>query len=73
VKVAILAGFSSVILMMLYGQSRIFYSMAKDHFLPEVFSKIHPRFRTPWICNTLLLFFVGLWAALLGLGFPFGF
>lgn len=67
VKVAILAGFSSVILMMLYGQSRIFYSMANDRFLPDMFARIHPRFRTPWICNLVLMVFVGLWAALVPL------
>ena len=67
VKVAILAGFSSVILMMLYGQSRIFYSMAKDGFLPSAFAKLHPKYLTPWNCNLILLLFVGLWAALVPL------
>src|SRR5467141_1886358 len=56
VTVAILAGFSSVILVMLLGQSRVFYSMSKDGLVPKVFSDVHPRFRTPYKSN--LLFFV---------------
>jgi basic amino acid/polyamine antiporter, APA family len=58
VTVAILAGFSSVILVMLLGQSRVFYSMAKDGLLPKLFSEVHPRFRTPYKCNIVLYFFV---------------
>jgi APA family basic amino acid/polyamine antiporter len=60
--VAILAGFSSVILVMLLGQSRVFYSMSKDGLLPQVFSAIHPTFRTPWKNNLLFMVFVGLFA-----------
>jgi APA family basic amino acid/polyamine antiporter len=56
VTVAILAGFSSVILVMLLGQSRVFYSMSRDGLVPAVFSEVHPRFRTPWKSN--MLFFV---------------
>jgi APA family basic amino acid/polyamine antiporter len=63
VTVAILAGFSSVILVMLYGQSRVFYSMSRDGLVPPVFSKIHPTFRTPYKSNILFLIFVGLFAA----------
>jgi APA family basic amino acid/polyamine antiporter len=65
VTVAILAGFSSVILVMLMGQSRVFYSMALDGLLPKVFSAIHPTFRTPYKSNALLFIFVGLIATLL--------
>lgn len=54
VKIAILAGFTTVILVMLLGQSRIFYSMAEDGLLPRFFNKIHPKFRTPF-GSTLLL------------------
>lgn len=57
VTVAILAGFSSVILVMLLGQSRVFYSMSRDGLVPPVFSELHPRFRTPYKSN-LLFFFV---------------
>ncbi len=63
VTVAILAGFSSVILVMLMGQSRVFFSMSKDGLVPPVFSQLHPRFRTPWKSNRIFLVFVGLIAA----------
>ena len=56
VTVAILAGFSSVILVMLLGQSRVFYSMSEDGLVPKIFSDIHPRFKTPWKSN--ILFFL---------------
>ncbi len=62
ITVAILAGFSSVILVMLMGQSRVFYSMSKDGLVPKVFSELHPKFRTPFKANWLLLIFVGLFA-----------
>ena len=63
VTIAILAGFSSVILVMLLGQSRVFYSMSKDGLLPGLFSVLHPKFRTPYKCNMLLFVFVGAFAA----------
>jgi APA family basic amino acid/polyamine antiporter len=53
VKIAAIAGLSSVILVMLMGQPRIFYSMSKDGLLPPVFSKVHPKFKTPYV-STLL-------------------
>ncbi len=65
VTVAILAGFSSVILVMLLGQSRVFYSMSKDGLVPRVFSEVHPRFRTPYKSNMLFFVFTGLFAAFL--------
>jgi APA family basic amino acid/polyamine antiporter len=61
--VAILAGYSSVILVMLLGQSRVFFSMSKDGLIPRVFSEIHPKFRTPAKSNLLFLVFVSLFAA----------
>ncbi|MEP7268402.1 MAG: amino acid permease [Saprospiraceae bacterium] len=63
VTVAILAGFSSVILVMLLGQSRVFYSMSKDGLLPKMFSAIHPKFKTPYKANLIILVLVGLFAA----------
>ena len=64
IVLAILAGYSSVILVMLLGQSRIFYSMSKDGLLPKVFSQIHPVYRTPVKSNLLLLIIGGTLAAL---------
>ena len=63
VTVAILAGFSSVILVMLYGQSRVFYSMSQDGLVPKIFSDPHPRFKTPWKSNILFFVFTALFAA----------
>lgn len=63
VSIAILAGFSSVILVMLMGQSRVFYSMSNDGLLPKAFSDVHPKFRTPYKSNLILFVFVGLFAA----------
>jgi len=57
----IIAGYSSVILVMLLGQSRVFYSMSRDGLLPAVFSYIHPKFQTPYRSNLI----VGCFAALL--------
>jgi basic amino acid/polyamine antiporter, APA family len=65
VTVAILFGFTSVILVMLLGQSRVFFSMANDGLLPKVFSELHPTFRTPYKCNMLLFLFVGVLAGFL--------
>ena len=63
VTVAILAGFSSVILVMLLGQSRVFYSMSHDGLVPKVFSEVHPRFRTPYKSNILFFTFTAAFAA----------
>jgi APA family basic amino acid/polyamine antiporter len=63
VTIAILAGFSSVILVMLMGQSRVFYSMSQDGLLPKAFSDLHPKFKTPYKANIILFVFVGLFAA----------
>jgi basic amino acid/polyamine antiporter, APA family len=65
VTVAILAGFSSVILVMLLGQSRVFYSMSNDGLLPKAFSAVHPKFKTPYKANLFILVIVGLFAALI--------
>ena len=63
VTVAILAGFSSVILVMLLGQSRVFYSMSNDGLLPKVFSDVHPKFKTPYKANLFIMLIVGAFAA----------
>lgn len=53
VKIAAIAGLSSVILVMLMGQPRIFYSMSKDGLLPPIFSKVHPKYKTPYVSTIL--------------------
>lgn len=63
VTVAILAGFSSVILVMLMGQSRIFYTMSNDGLIPKAFGELHPKYKTPYKANWILLIFVGAFAA----------
>jgi basic amino acid/polyamine antiporter, APA family len=62
-KLGSLLGLTSVILVMLLGQSRVFYSMSRDGLLPKLFSDVHPKFRTPWRSNLLLMIFVSLGAA----------
>jgi APA family basic amino acid/polyamine antiporter len=63
IVVAILAGYSSVILVMLLGQSRVFFSMSKDGLLPKVFHQVHPKFRTPAKSNIVFMIIVSLFAA----------
>ncbi|MEI8278488.1 MAG: amino acid permease [Bacteroidota bacterium] len=63
VTVAILFGFSSVILVMLMGQSRVFYSMSRDGLVPKVFSDLHPKFKTPYKSNWIFFVLVGMFAA----------
>jgi len=65
VTVAILAGFSSVILVMLLGQSRVFYSMSMDGLVSKVFSDVHPRFKTPYKSNMLFFVLTALFAGFL--------
>jgi APA family basic amino acid/polyamine antiporter len=54
IKIGAIIGLTSVILVLMYGQTRIFYTMARDGLLPKIFSRVHPKFRTPWI-NTLVV------------------
>jgi APA family basic amino acid/polyamine antiporter len=67
IKLGIICGFTSVILVMLMGQSRVFYSMSRDGLVPAAFSQIHPKFRTPWRSNLLFFFFVAPFSAFLPL------
>lgn len=62
VTVAILAGFSSVILVLLMGQSRVIYAMSKDGLLPAALSTLHPKYKTPYKANAAILVIVGLFA-----------
>ncbi len=77
IKVGAIAGLSSVILVMMLGQPRIFYAMSKDGLLPPIFSHVHPRFRTPWLATILTgtlamvmagLFPIGLLGELVSIG-----
>lgn len=61
--IAILGGYASVILVMLMGQSRVFYSMSRDGLVPKAFSEVHSKYRTPYKNNLIFLVFVSLFAA----------
>lgn len=63
IVLAILAGYASVILVMLMGQSRVFFSMSKDGLIPRIFSAVNPRTQTPAKNNLLFMLFVSLFAA----------
>ncbi len=63
IVVAILGGYSSVILVMLMGQSRVFFSMSKDGLLPKIFATVHPKFRTPAKSNLFFMVLVSCFAA----------
>ncbi|MBX6363264.1 MAG: amino acid permease [Gemmatimonadetes bacterium] len=65
VKLGAIAGLSSTMVVMLLGQSRIFYSMSHDGLLPRWASAIHPRFRTPWVSSIFVGVFVAIFAALI--------
>mgnify|MGYP003513092310 FL=1 len=68
VKIGAIAGLSSVILVMLMGQPRIFYTMSKDGLLPPVFSAVHPKFKTPWLATIVTGIVAMLCAGLLPIG-----
>ncbi len=68
VKTGAIAGLSSVILVMMLGQPRIFYAMSKDGLLPPIFSAVHPKFQTPWLATIL----TGAVAMLMAGLFPIG-
>ena len=65
IKLGAIAGLTSVILVQLLGQSRVFYSMGRDGLLPPFVNRIHPRFRTPWITSILTGLAVAIPAAIL--------
>ena len=68
VKVGAIFGLGTVMLVMLLGQSRVFFSMSRDGLLPQWASRIHPRFRTPYISSILVGLFVAVFAALIPIG-----
>ena len=63
VALGAIAGLTTVLLVMLYGQSRVFYAMSRDGLLPAVFSKVHPTFKTPYVSSLLIGGIVALVAA----------
>ncbi len=65
ISVGAVAGLTSVLLVLLLGQSRIFYAISRDGLLPPAFSRVHPRFQTPYIPTILTGLAVGVAAALL--------
>ncbi|MGV8928822.1 MAG: amino acid permease [Brevundimonas sp.] len=65
IKIGAITGLSSVMLVLCYGQTRIFYTMARDGLLPRVFAVIHPKFRTPWLGTILLGVLIAITAAFL--------
>lgn len=65
VKLGIICGFTSVLLVLLLGQSRVFYSMSRDGLLPKIFSDIHPKWRTPWRSNLIFMVFVSIFTGFL--------
>lgn len=65
IKIGAVTGLSSVMLVLCYGQTRIFYTMARDGLLPKAFAVIHPKFRTPWIGTIVLGILIAIAAAFL--------
>ncbi|MDP8915657.1 MAG: amino acid permease [Pseudomonadota bacterium] len=65
IKIGAVTGLTSVMLVLAYGQTRIFYMMSRDGLLPKVFSTIHPKFRTPWLGTIALGLFIMVGAAFL--------
>jgi APA family basic amino acid/polyamine antiporter len=63
IKLGAIAGLSSVVLVMMLGQSRVFYSMARDGLLPPFISRVHPRFQTPWVGTVITGLFVAFFSA----------
>ncbi|HEY6291656.1 MAG TPA: amino acid permease [Terriglobia bacterium] len=67
VDAGVVAGLASVMLVMLFGQSRVLYSMSRDGLLPEWASAIHPHFRTPWITSIVVGVFAAFFASVLNI------
>ncbi|MGM5629508.1 amino acid permease [Apibacter raozihei] len=60
---SVLLGYSSIILVMLLGQSRVFFSMSQDGLIPKMFSDVHPEYKTPMKSNTIFMIFISICAA----------
>jgi APA family basic amino acid/polyamine antiporter len=68
IKLGAIAGLSSVILVMMLGQTRVFWTMSKDGLLPDFVSRVHPRFQTPWVITILTGIVVAIFGGLLPVG-----
>ena len=67
VNVGAVVGLASVVLVLLLGQSRIFYAMSRDGLIPPLYCRVHPTFRTPWIGTIVTGMFAGVLAGLVPL------
>ncbi|MFT9398945.1 amino acid permease [Acetobacter sp.] len=65
IKIGIICGFTSVLMGLLLGQSRVFFAMSRDGLLPPMFSKTHPRYQTPWLSNLFFMVITCLLSAFL--------
>jgi basic amino acid/polyamine antiporter, APA family len=68
IKIGAIAGLSSVVMVLMLGQSRVFFSMANDGLLPDKFAKVHPKFRTPYVTTIVTGVVAGLVAGLFPIG-----
>ncbi len=63
VKIGAIAGLTSVMMVLMYGQTRVFYTMAKDGLMPPIFSTVHHKYQTPWVNTVVVGLVIGLIAA----------
>jgi APA family basic amino acid/polyamine antiporter len=63
ISLGAIAGLTTVLLVMMYGQTRVFFAMSRDGLLPAVFSRVHPKFRTPGVSTIIFTIFIALIAA----------
>ena len=68
ISLGALAGLTTVLLVMMFGQTRVFFAMSRDGLLPAVFSKVHPKFRTPGLSTIIFTIFIALIAAFTPIG-----
>ncbi len=68
IKLGAIAGLSSVILVMMLGQTRVFWTMSRDGLLPEFVSRVHPRFQTPWLITIVTGIIVAIFGGILPVG-----
>ncbi|HVA29018.1 MAG TPA: amino acid permease [Candidatus Baltobacteraceae bacterium] len=68
ISIGAIAGLTTVLLVMMYGQTRVFFAMSRDGLLPAIFSKVHPKFRTPGLSTIIFTIFIALVAAVTPIG-----